>query len=159
MKSPRISRRNFIKTTALAVPTIASGCAHLRGGANDFVRVRNGRFELRGKPHYYVGTNMWFGCYLSDAALPGGRARLVRELNRLQAMGVNNIRLLAGSETSDLVAAISRGITRKPHDLDQDLLAGLDFTLAEMAKRDMRGILFVSNYWQWSGSFSQYVRW
>jgi mannan endo-1,4-beta-mannosidase len=33
------------------------------------------------------------------------------------------------------------------------------FLLAEMAKRDMRGILFLSNYWQWSGSFAQYVRW
>jgi mannan endo-1,4-beta-mannosidase len=159
MKPPRTSRRQFIKTTALALPIIASGCAHLRGRGDEFVRVRNGRFELRGKPHFYVGTNMWFGCYLSDAALPGGRERLVRELDRLQSMGVNNIRLLAGSETSDLVAAISRGITRAPHDYDQDLLAGLDFTLAEMAKRDMRGILFVSNYWQWSGGFAQYVRW
>ena len=33
------------------------------------------------------------------------------------------------------------------------------FALAEMAKRDMRGILFLSNYWQWSGGFAQYVRW
>jgi mannan endo-1,4-beta-mannosidase len=159
MKAPLTSRRSFIKTTALALPAIATGCAHLRGRTDQFVSVRNGRFELRGKPHFYVGANMWFGCYLSDAALPGGRERLVRELDRLQSMGVNNIRLLAGSETSALAAAISRGITRAPHDYDQDLLAGLDFTLAEMAKRDMRGILFVSNYWQWSGGFSQYVRW
>jgi mannan endo-1,4-beta-mannosidase len=28
-----------------------------------------------------------------------------------------------------------------------------------MARRNMRGILFLSNYWQWSGSFAQYVRW
>ena len=28
-------------------------------------------------------------------------------------------------------------------------------SLAEMAKRNMRGILFLSNYWQWSGSFAQ----
>src|SRR6185503_8036138 len=147
MNPPLFSRRSFVKTTALALPAIASGCAPLHPSAGDFVKVRNGRFELRGKPHFYAGANMWFGCYLSDAALPGGRQRLVRELDRLQSMGVNNIRLLAGSETSALVAAISRGITRAPHNLDQDLLAGLDFTLAEMAKRDMRGILFVSNYW------------
>jgi len=159
MKSPPTSRRAFLKTTALALPMIASGCAHLRAQKDEFVRVRNGRFELRGKPHFYVGANMWFCCYLSDAALPGGRERLVRELDRLQSMGANNIRLLAGSETSDLAAAISRGITRAPHDYDEALLAGLDFTLAEMAKRDMRGILFVSNYWQWSGGFAQYVRW
>jgi mannan endo-1,4-beta-mannosidase len=84
---------------------------------------------------------------------------MVRELDRLQSIGVTNLRLLAGSETSPLAGAISRGITRRPHDWDEDLLSGLDFCLAEMARRNMRAILFVSNYWQWSGGFAQYVRW
>jgi mannan endo-1,4-beta-mannosidase len=144
------------------MPFIASGCTHMVAGpkrADDFVSVRHGRFQLRGRPHFYVGANMWYGAYLSDAALPGGRQRLVRELDRLRNIGVNNIRLLAGSETSPLAGAIPRGITRAAHDYDEALLAGLDFCLAEMAKRDQRGILFVSNYWQWSGSFAQYVRW
>jgi mannan endo-1,4-beta-mannosidase len=160
----KASRRDFIKTTALALPLIATGCHCLSGGSasarkDDFVTVRNGRFELGGHPHYYVGTNLWYGCYLSDAKLSGGRERMVRELDRLQSIGVTNIRLLAGSETSPLAGAISRGITRAPGDFDEDLLAGLDFCLAEMGKRNMRGILFVSNYWQWSGGFAQYVRW
>ena len=157
-----ISRRYFLKTTALSVPLIAAGCGHLATGskrADDFVSVCNGRFKLRGRPYYYVGANVWYGCYLSDAALPGGRARFVRELDQLQSLGVNNIRLLAGSETSPLVAAIPRGISRSPGDYDEALLAGLDFSLAEMAKRNMRGILFLSNYWQWSGGFAEYVRW
>ena len=119
-----------------------TGVASRRRTGGDFVTIRNGRFELRGRPYFYVGTNFWSGCYLSDAALPGGRERLVRELDRLQSIGVNNIRLLAGSETSPLAGAIPRGITRAPHDYDEALLAGLDFCLAEMAKRDMRGILF-----------------
>jgi mannan endo-1,4-beta-mannosidase len=162
MKSFSTSRRTFIKTTALALPFLASGCASFSArkfSSEDFVSVRDGKFHLRGQPHFYVGTNMWFGCYVSDAALSGGRARLVRELDRLQSIGVTNIRLLAGSESSALAASIKRGITRAPDDLDENLLGGLDFTLAEMAKRDMRGILFVSNYWQWSGGFAQYVRW
>src|SRR5579862_1370661 len=99
----RVSRRNFIKTTALAVPFLASGCVQLQADpkhADDFVTVRNGRFQQGGRSYYYVGANMWFGCYLSDAALTGGRARIVRELDQLQSLGVNNIRLLAGSETS-----------------------------------------------------------
>jgi len=162
MNRRQASRRDFIKTTVLALPFIASGCTNLATGskrANDFVAVRNGRFELGGKPHFFVGTNLWYGCYLADAKLNGGRARLIRELDRLQAIGVTNIRLLAGSETSPLAGAISRGITRSPSDLDEDLLTGLDFCLDEMSKRNMRGILFVSNYWQWSGGFAQYVRW
>jgi mannan endo-1,4-beta-mannosidase len=155
------SRRTFLKTTALALPFLASGCANFSTGkrADDFVHVRDGQFQLRGRPHFYVGANIWYGAYLSDAALPGGRARLVRELDQLQSLGVNNLRLLAGSETSPLAGAIPRGITRAPHDYDEALLGGLDFCLAEMARRDMRGILFLSNYWQWSGSFAQYVSW
>ena len=165
MSHRHTSRREFIKTSALAFPLIAAGCSSfrtrsaVRPGAGDFVTVRNGRFELRTRPYFYIGTNLWYGCYLSDPALPGGRQRMVRELDRLQSIGVTNIRLLAGSETSPLAGAIPRGITRAPHDWDEGLLRGLDFCLAEMAKRDMRGILFLSNYWQWSGSFAQYVRW
>ena len=156
------TRRSFIKTAALATPFLASGCAHLATGAKSsasFVTVRNGRFELAGQPYAYIGANMWFGCYLSDAQLPGGRQRLVRELDRLQALGVTNLRLLAGSESHPYVDTLQRGITRAPHDYDADLLAGLDFTLAEMAKRNLRGILFLSNFWDWSGSFTQYVHW
>ena len=162
MNRPRVSRRNFIRTTALAVPFIATGCAHLATGskrADEFVSIRHGRFQLRGRPYFYIGSNLWYGCYVSDAALPGGRARLVRELDQMHQLGVNNLRLLAGSETSPLAGAIPRGITRSPHDYDEALLAGLDFCLAEMARRDMRAVLFLSNYWQWSGSFAQYVRW
>jgi mannan endo-1,4-beta-mannosidase len=125
----------------------------------DFVCVRNGRFEWRGHPHFFVGANLWYGCYLSNARLKDGRQRMIRELDRLDEIGVTNIRLLAGSETSPLAGAISRGITRAPGDYDEDLLAGLDFCLAEMAARGMHAILYVSNYWQWSGGFSQYVRW
>ncbi len=162
MKRPAISRRQFVQATAFALPALISGCATVCPRASspaEFVRVRDGRFQLRGRSHFYVGANMWFGGYLADAALPGGRARLVRELDRLQSLGATNVRLLAGSETSPLVGAIPRGITRAPHDYDAALLAGLDFCLAEMAKREMRGILFLSNYWQWSGGFAQYVRW
>jgi mannan endo-1,4-beta-mannosidase len=144
------------------MPFIASGCAHFSAGrksADEFISVRNGQFRLRGRPYFYVGANLWYVCYLSEGTLSGGRARLVRELDRLQSIGVKNIRLLAGSETSPLVGAIPNGITRAPNDYDENLLGGLDFCLAEMAKRDQRGILFLSDYWQWSGGFAEYVRW
>ncbi len=162
MSQPRINRRTFVKTSALALPFFAAACAHIstpKTSKDEFVRVRNGHFELRGQPYFYVGTNLWFGCYVCDATLPGGRQRFTRELDQLQKLGVNNIRLLAGSETSPLAGAIPRGITRSPGDWDEDLLCGLDFCLAEMSQRNMRAVLFLSNYWQWSGSFAQYVRW
>lgn len=162
MKTHITSRRTFIKTGALALPLIASGCANLstqKNSTNEFVRVHNGRFDLRDKPHFYAGANMWFGCYVSEATLPGGRQRLARELDRLQKLGVHNIRLIAGSESSPFAGAVPRGITRAPHDYDESLLQGLDFCLAEMAQRDMRAILYLSDFWQWSGGFAQYVSW
>ena len=162
MKSLPLSRRSFIKTSAMALPLLASGCASFhrtKASRNEFVSVRNSRFELRGKPYFYVGTNIWYGCYLSNASLSNGHLRLSRELDRLQQIGATNIRLLAGSETSPLVGAIPNGITRAPQDWDENLLRGLDLCLAEMARRNMRAVLFLSNYWQWSGSFAQYVRW
>jgi mannan endo-1,4-beta-mannosidase len=39
------------------------------------------------------------------------------------------------------------------------LWKGLDFLLAEMAKRDMKAVLYLNNFWQWSGGMSQYVAW
>src|ERR1035437_7426491 len=60
MNHHRASRRTFIKTTALAMPFIASGCAHLATGSkrgDDFVCVRNGQFQLRGQPYFYVGRS------------------------------------------------------------------------------------------------------
>jgi mannan endo-1,4-beta-mannosidase len=160
MSPTPLPRRKFLKTAALSLPLLAAGCRPGPASAkNSFVTVRNRRFELSGRPYFYVGTSLWCGCYLGDPKLPGGRQRLFRELDRLQKLGITNVRILAGSESSPLVGSIPRGITRAPHDWDEDLLAGLDFTLAEMAKRDMRAVLFVSNYWQWSGGFAQYIRW
>ena len=166
MNSRHTSRRDFIKTAALALPLAVAGCGSLhtkpafaKKSASDFISVRNGRFELQGHPYCYIGANIWCGCYLSDAKLSGGRERMIRELDRLRSIGVTNLRLLAGSETSPLAGAISRGITRAPRDWDEDLLAGLDICLDEMAKRNMRAVLYVSNYWQWSGGFAQYVSW
>lgn len=42
---------------------------------------------------------------------------------------------------------------------DEDLLQGLDFLLAEMARRDMKAVLVLNNFFQWSGGMAQYVSW
>jgi mannan endo-1,4-beta-mannosidase len=35
----------------------------------------------------------------------------------------------------------------------------LDFLLSEMSKRDMRAVVFLNNYWTWSGGMPQYNTW
>ncbi|MBN1965675.1 MAG: cellulase family glycosylhydrolase, partial [Anaerolineae bacterium] len=46
-----------------------------------------------------------------------------------------------------------------PGEYNASVFDGLDFLLAEMGERDMRAVMTLGNYWQWSGGFAQYVAW
>jgi mannan endo-1,4-beta-mannosidase len=125
----------------------------------DFIKVRGARFYHNEKPYYFAGTNMWYGCYLGSPGDTGDRSRLTRELDSLCALGLTNLRVLAASEDSYLKRSIRPAIQRAPGDLNDSLLKGLDYLLAEMGKRRMRAVLFLNNYWQWSGGMAAYNVW
>ncbi len=124
-----------------------------------FVRVQGRNFVRAGQHYYVVGANMWYGAYLGAPGALGDRERLVKELDLLKANGVNNLRVLAASEDSQLLRAVRPALVNAAGEFNQDLLQGLDFLLAEMAKRDMTAVLYLNNFWQWSGGMSQYVAW
>ena len=109
-----------------------------KGEQDDFVRVNGTHFVRNGKPYYYAGTNLWYGCYIGSLGETGDRPRLLRELDSLDAIGLDNLRILAGSEASKKVRGIKPAIVRGPGDVNDSLLAGLDFLLAEMSKRNMK---------------------
>lgn len=127
--------------------------------ANEFVTVNGRSFSRQGKTYYVVGTNMWFGAYLGSEGAVGDRERLIRELDLLQRTGINNLRVLAASEQSELMRAVRPAIVTAPGEYSEELWVGLDFLLDEMAKRDMTAVLYFNNFWQWSGGMSQYVSW
>ena len=56
------------------------------------------RRDRRGLPARLAGTNMWYAAYLGVDAPFGNRARLKRELDRLVALGIDNVRILGSSE-------------------------------------------------------------
>jgi mannan endo-1,4-beta-mannosidase len=87
------------------------------------------------------------------------RARLRAELDQLKAAGIDNLRVLAMSEASDFLRGVRPAIMSKPGQYDEQMLRGLDYLLAEMARRDMKAVLYLNNFWQWSGGMSQYVAW
>ena len=66
--------------------------------AGDFVKVKNGHFVRGGKPYYYVGTNFWYGPILGSEGPGGDRARLRRELDEMQRLGIDNLRILVGAD-------------------------------------------------------------
>ncbi|KAF0140898.1 MAG: mannanase [Stygiobacter sp.] len=135
------------------------GCSAMNITESKFIRVRGTQFELDGKPYYFVGTNLWYGCYLGASDEFGDRERLIRELDNLQAIGVTNLRILAGSETSYIKKSLQPTIQIEPGVYNDQLLEGLDFLLAEMRKRNMHAVVLLNNYWEWSGGFAAYNNW
>jgi mannan endo-1,4-beta-mannosidase len=130
-------------------------CACGVAAAADFVGVKGTHFIRNEQPYYIVGANFWYGGYLGA----GDRARLVKELDTMHALGINNLRVLAVSEKTEMKSAVSPASTTAPGRYDEDLLVGLDFLMAEVAKRDMTVVLYLNNFWQWSGGMTQYLNW
>jgi mannan endo-1,4-beta-mannosidase len=124
-----------------------------------FVRVEGQRFMVGDQPMYVCGTNLWYGAHLGRPSNPVGRARLVRELDRLQALGVNNLRVLGAAEACAVAGTLQPAIQTAPGEYSEDVLQGLDFLAAEAGKRGIRLVIFLNNYWDWSGGMPQYLSW
>ena len=131
--------------------------------AQPFVSVKDGAFRRDGKAYYFVGTNYWYGSLLGlENDKKRGIERLRKELDFLKRNGVTNLRLMAGAEGSGMINAMDRvgpALQTEQGKFDASVLDGLDVVLAEMAKRDMKAVIFFSNNWEWSGGWQQYLMW
>jgi mannan endo-1,4-beta-mannosidase len=167
MKAPNFpprsfSRRDFIKTTGLALPLIAAGCGTTsvrNSPAGNFVSVRNRQFECRGRPYCFLGANFPSAVELAASDKPEDRAQLLRELDLLRSIGITNLRVLAGSEGSATGGNNRQVLHPGPEEWNEAMLRGMDFLLAEMARRDLTGVFYLTNYWDWSGGMAVYVHW
>ncbi|MBN2213482.1 MAG: cellulase family glycosylhydrolase [Bacteroidales bacterium] len=126
---------------------------------DNFIRVEGKRFMLGDEPYCFVGINFWHAAYLGADIIPSGRERLVRELELLKSYGIDNLRVMASAEQSDLEMSVVPAFHLKPGKYNENLLTGLDFLLDELSRRDMKAVLVLNNYWQWSGGMAQYVNW
>lgn len=154
----RIMTAHFDRRTVLGGMTAGSvmlaGCSPGRPGpmpSGPYVSRTGMGFERNGKIHRYTGANAWYLAWLGSDAKFGDRARLGRELDRLKALGVTNVRVLAGGEEGPLKNSIRPGFVNKAGELNQQLLTGLDHAMAEIARRDMTAVLYFTNNWEWSG--------
>ncbi|GEM_PF-102184 len=140
---------------------------YLKRGRNDkivdkkgFVTVDNGQFKIDGKPYRFVGTNLWYGGILGSEGEGGDMDRLIRELDTLKSLGIDNVRVLVGGEGREgLASHISPVLQKAPGVYDEQLLAGLDRLLAELEKREMKAVLYLGNAWEWSGGYGAYLEW
>lgn len=131
----------------------------LTASAQDgFVHVSGGHFERDGKPYYFVGTNMWYGAILGSEGRGGDRYRLCRELDFLKKNGIDNLRILVGSDGEEGVRTkVEPTLQKAPGVYNDTILAGLDYLLAEMGKRGMVAVLYLNNSWEWSGGYGYYL--
>ena len=125
-----------------------------------FIKVSGTGFTRDGRDYTFMGTNFWYGINLGSKGPGGNRDRLLRELDRLAAMGVKNLRIMGGSEGPDTEPyRMLPSLQKAPGQYDEQLLEGLDFLLAEMARRDMVAVMCMNNFWNWSGGMGQYLVW
>ena len=128
-----------------------------------FVRVKGHVLYRDNAPFYFAGANYWYGSLLGlEKDKKRGVERLRRELDFLKAHGVMNLRLMAGAEgVGDLNGVTRVGPPLQPTagKFDETVLVGLDLVLYEMSKRRMTAVIFLSNNWEWSGGFQQYLIW
>jgi len=150
-------------TTILRISLLLLALSSLCLAQSGFVERRGQGLFVDGKPYTFIGTNYWYGSLLGlEKDKKRGIERLRRELDFLKTHGVTNLRLLAGAEGSGPMNGVERvgpSLQPKPGKFDGGVLKGLDIILAEMAKRDMKAVIFFSNNWEWSGGFQQYLIW
>ena len=125
---------------------------------SSFVQTEKGDFILNDKAYTYIGTNYWYAAFVSMDQK--GKERIVRELDFLKEAGVLNLRLMASGEGPKTEPfRITPTLQESVGDWNENVLTGLDFVLAEMGKRNMKGVLCLNNFFYWSGGMAQYVSW
>jgi mannan endo-1,4-beta-mannosidase len=147
-----------VKTQILIILVLLSFAACTK--KKEFVTTDGTDLKIGDQRYRFLGTNLWYGINLASAGEGGDRARLGRELDRLQAIGINNLRIVGGSEGPDtepyrMVPALQTG----PGVYNTDLLDGLDYLLDELRNRKMYAVVCLNNFWNWSGGMGQYVVW
>ena len=124
-----------------------------------FVKVQNGHFIKCGKPYYYVGTNFWYGAILGSTGQGGNRRRLVKELDHMKKLGIDNLRILVGSDgVQGIKTKVEPTLQKSPGEYNDTILSGLDYLMKELGKRKMVAVLYLNNSWEWSGGYGYYLQ-
>ena len=135
-----------------------AACSENAGSPTEFVKCSGAGFIIGDESYTFVGTNFWYGPILGSEGQGGDRQRLCRELDQLHALGLDNLRILVGSDGKRGVATkVEPTLQEAPGVYNDTLLAGLDYLLMEMGKREMKAVLYLNNSWEWSGGYGYYL--
>ena len=145
----------LIVTVALLLASCTQKSAEKTSG---FVERKDAGFVLDGKEYRFVGTNFWYGAILASEGQGGDRARLCRELDKLHELGLDNLRILVGSDgLRGVTTKVEPTLQEAPGVYNDTILAGLDYLLQQMGERGMKAVLYLNNAWEWSGGYGFYL--
>lgn len=146
----------------LVMAAIITGCSNKKTSEETkepLITQQGVQLIKNGKPYHYIGTNMWYASVLGSTGKGGDRERLCRELDYLKSIGVTNLRILSGPDAgSDLANPAKPYLQSAPGVLNDTILRGLDFVIAELEKRDMDAVIYLNNAWDWSGGYGFYLK-
>lgn len=154
-----ITRRSVLGSTAAAIAGAALPISASAAASRGFVSRRGTQLYLDAKPYRFAGGNMWYAAWLGADAPWGNRDRLRRELDVLAGMGVRNLRIAASAEDSPLKNSVKPAFRTKGGAWNPALVDGLAYALAEMGKREMKAVCYLTNFWEWSGGMMTYLSW
>jgi mannan endo-1,4-beta-mannosidase len=170
-ESALVSRRRIVHGAAVAAGALLiDGCHGGRPPATVAVpalrplpaglEVRGTRFTKNGQPFFISGINYWAGPTLARTGAAGGWDQVRRDLDGIQAAGINTIRTMAATEGPDTEPQrIVPTIQPAPGRYDRAGVEGVLRFAEELQTRGLYGIYALSNFWQWSGGFAQYLAW
>lgn len=125
-----------------------------------FVSVSDGKFMIDGKEYRYAGTNFWYGAILASEGTGGDRIRLEKELDHMQSLGIDNLRILAGADGArSLPSHIEPKLQTAPGVYNDTILRGLDYLISRLEDRGMKAVIYLNNSWEWSGGLGVYLEW
>ena len=158
-------KTRFILSLMMTAAMLLSSCANgnkeqgSEGTEKGFITVRGTQLMNGDKTYRYIGTNLWYASVLASTGEGGDRERFCKELDNLKAIGVTNLRIVTGPDAgSDLANPAKPYLQKAPGVLNDTILQGLDFAIAELEKRDMHAVIYLNNAWDWSGGFGFYLK-
>lgn len=156
-------RKLLIPVLLFCGVALAVSCGRKAAAADpepEFVTLRDGNFYIGDSLYKYVGTNFWYGAILASEGRGGNRELLTRELDLMQANGIDNLRILVGADGDENVPHhVMPVLQTEPGVYNDTILDGLDYLMAELEKRGMKAVLYLNNAWEWSGGFGTYLEW
>ena len=143
----------ILTTIILVAAVLLTGCSRKESEkVYGFVERKCAGFVLDGQEYRYVGTNFWYGAILGSEGQGGNRERLCRELDKLHELGLDNLRILVGSDgLRGVKTKVEPTLQEAPGVYNDTILAGLDYLLQQMGERGMKAVLYLNNAWEWSG--------